>query len=121
GSTFREYFVVNEWMIERWGAYTPEIRAELDRGIDALEALLGELRNAECELYVGCTLLQLTEYWRGENMDLNSMGMFYMASLAFQNPRYEPYADNLVALLEALKDVPFDDEPLEHDNSVMER
>jgi hypothetical protein len=41
------------------------------------------------------------------------MAMLYMASLAFQSSKYEPHEENLIALLEALKAVPFE-ERLEH-------
>ncbi len=120
GANFREYFLVNEGMIERWEAYTPQVRAELERSIVAIEALLNELREAECELYPGCPIRDLIEYWRGDT-DLNSTGMLYMASLAFQNSQYQPYAENLEQLLQQLNDVPFDAEPLEHDYPALEQ
>jgi hypothetical protein len=112
GSLYREYFVCNEEMIESWSAFTPEIQAELDRGVGALEQLQQMLEDNECDVVDSCWRERLLENW-GQS-PLLSMLDAYQSGLAFPNDLYAPTRSNIARLLDSLRAVPFDPEPLEY-------
>jgi hypothetical protein len=86
GYHFREYVVCSEAMIASWSIATPQIRTEVDLEID----LLRDLREAIATLP--------RERWR--------------RALAFENPKYEPVAARLDAIVAELARYDGDGEPL---------
>lgn len=114
GALFREYFVFNEAMVESWSAYTEEIRQVLDTSFAAIQALRAELDAAQCEPVEWCVSDWVAQDWADEYDGPVSMATLYLAALAFPNPQYQPYPENLDALSRALAQVPFS-EPLRHD------
>lgn len=113
GSSFREYFVHNEQMIASWEVYTPLVRQELDRGIEALRELDAALTERRCGWAVSCWDELVFEHWEDDATPRESLVTEYLASLALPAPEYWPVDDRLAQLLQALDAVPFDD-PLEH-------
>ncbi len=114
GSIFREYFVLNESMIESYQAGTTELKAEIDRGITALEALLKKLNTGDCNsLNEGAPCWRervAAEWWTARELD--NVQTLYEHALAFPNTLYEPTISNIETLLERLRAVPFDGDPL---------
>jgi hypothetical protein len=110
GSEYREYVIMNEAMIESWGVYTDSIRAELDRGIAALEVFQGALQRLQCDVTAICWKADVLSAWGAEP----APGTAYESALAFPNDLYAPTRGNIARLLERLKAVPFEDTPLEY-------
>jgi hypothetical protein len=123
GSVMREFFLCNEQMIEGWSAFTPEIQAEVERGIAALDTLSSALAGRACSdvdvfgFGIECWRERVMVEWRAApDVESTLLGM-YEQSLAFPNDLYLPRRDNLERLLERLRLVPFDEDPLIHSAS----
>jgi hypothetical protein len=117
----REFFVLNESMIESWSAFTPELQAEVARGIEALTTLESALMGRACfEPDVSaavspiCWRERVLEVWDDPTLAASSLLGLYELALAFPNDLYLPTRDNLRRLIETLELVPFDEEPLIH-------
>lgn len=83
---FREYVLCNEEQIESWSVGTDEIRLELDAERALLRALAEES-------------FASIPSWRALDP---SLGGVWHASLAFDNERYAPTRENLLAIATAL-------------------
>lgn len=120
GSVLREVFLCNEAMIESWSAFTPEIQAEVERGIAALETLSSALAGRACSdadllpFGIECWREQVVQQWNEETDGSSTLLRMYEQSLAFPNDLYLPRRDNLERLIERLRLVPFDETPIVH-------
>lgn len=113
GQLYREYFILNEGMLESWSAFTEEVKAELDSDLAALRRLLDTLTTGECESVASCWRDGVMEAWSSGPAD--GIVQSYIGGLAFPNDLYAPTRTNLARLIERLEAVPLDDEPLQHD------
>jgi hypothetical protein len=114
GPAYREYFIANESMIESWSAYTVEIRDELLRAIDTLEAFRGTLAEAGCQTATGsieCWREAVVALWQREPATLLEQ---YETSLTFPNELYVATTSNIDRLVERLQAVLFEPNPLTH-------
>ncbi len=116
GSVFREFFVCNEDMIERWSAFTPELEAELQRNATALGAFRNSLDTARCQPWQQstCHSQEVLARWMSPQEQLQTTFDLYFSSLAFPNALYAPTVTALDTLLDRLRLVPMDEEPVEH-------
>jgi hypothetical protein len=120
GSVFREYFVCNEAMVERWEAFTPALTAELEGGIAALEALRTSLEHANCDVLTeppACWRERVVAAWDTNlaTAAQSTLVGLYEASLALPNDLYMPSLRNIEYLLEALRRVPTDEPASSYD------
>jgi hypothetical protein len=116
GSMFREFFVCNEGMIESWSAFTPEIHAELDRNLAALQTFRSALDAGRCEPWVEgeCHPAHMLQLWLTPKEELSDTVSLYFSSLAFPNSLYAPTVATMDTLLDRLRLVPRGGQPLIH-------
>jgi hypothetical protein len=113
GSAFREYFVCNEGMLESFALYTAEVRAEIDRSINALAGLSQALLEEHCSSVEFCWPDVALAEWRATGTAERTLGARYLAGLAFPSAEYSPTPANIAELLRLLEQAPFD-APLLH-------
>jgi hypothetical protein len=121
GSVMREFFLCNESMIESWVAFTPEIRAEVERGIAALQVLDDAARTRVCATEEsslatdpGCWRSLVVAEWKEPDVASDTLLGLYELGLAFPNDLYQPSRDTFARIIERLEQVPLTDEPLVH-------
>jgi hypothetical protein len=113
GLAFREYFVCNEGMLESFALYTTEVRAEVDRSISALAGLHAALLQGRCSTVEYCWPDVALAEWGAAAAAESTLGVRYLAALAFPSGEYSPTPANVAELLRLLRQVPFE-APLLH-------
>ncbi len=116
GSVFREFLVCNESMLESWSAFTPELQAELEQNQSALQAFQVTLTASRCQPWVEgpCHAAEVLQLWLSPRDELTTTLAYYFSALAFPNGLYEPTAATMGTLLDRLRAVPMNAEPLVH-------
>jgi hypothetical protein len=114
--TYREYFINNEQMVQRWELGTQAVLDEIERGITVVEALRMQVASGALVDPGDCELSRSAYCnWNGE--DFRSFDAFpsYVRALALSSELYRPTTDNMDALLVALKDARFTPDPFVHE------
>jgi hypothetical protein len=114
--TYREYFINNEQMIQRWELGTQSVLDEIERGITVVDALRLQVANGALVDSDACELSRAAYCtWSGLGFaDFGAMPP-YLRALALSSDFYRPTTDNMDALLAALKDARFVPDPLVHE------
>jgi hypothetical protein len=107
GSSFREYFLCNEAMLESYELYTSEVRAEIDRSVSALAGLRQALVDGRCATVEYCWPDVALAEWN-EGVAQQALGARYLAALAFPSDEYAPRPANIAELLRLLGQLPFE-------------
>lgn len=112
---YREYVVVNESMIASYSIGTPEIAAEVDNEIQALESLLRYLKTNELQLkhWTAWMVNVTTVEWASEPDSQSAINM-YDATLAFADYNYFPADVYVERLVEGLRKFHRRDKPMTH-------
>jgi hypothetical protein len=106
---FREYVVVNEAQIARWSVATPEVRAQVEADLELVAGLVDELAWLPAEAIAA----PAKAMWPRALPGAAPLDRWH-ASLAFDNPRYQPSRSNLLAIVAALKNYDPAGEAFEH-------
>lgn len=115
GSVLREYILCNEAMIERYAAFTDEIRLHLAEELTTVRELQRVVASVDCKRFAAaqtCWKEDVMQTW--SSGELKDVVGAYGASLAFPNPLYAPTPINLTRLISRLEAVPLDEPILEH-------
>jgi hypothetical protein len=107
----RELALGNPSMVEQFAIGTPEILAQLDTDIAALEAFFGVVRPCGSVDRNGMTFQAFTVCQSWRFFDTSTEFLAYQWSLTQPVEAYKPTSQNLATLIQALKDDRFEPEP----------
>lgn len=104
---YREYVVCNEAMIAAWSIATPEIQARVEADIALLDALRSD---SLAHLPREAALESAAPDWHTASRVPTELALWH-ASLAFDNPRYQPVARYLEQIAATLRGYEHDGGP----------
>lgn len=112
---FREYVLCNESMIEEWAVASADIREELTKEADALDALAAHVaQQIASPLRADRWAARVTLLgWQGLVEDRTAIAA-YEEAIAFPNEKYVPTEDMLKKLAELLRQLKPSSEPIVH-------
>jgi hypothetical protein len=117
---FREYFLPNEAMVERWSLATEEMRDRLAEDIATLRDYRDDIAEGFGPSYWAPFVTEVACTWFGRTplpgeLSMEGTATNYLRSLAMASPLYEPTVANLDALIAALEDALFEPDPFVHE------
>lgn len=114
--TYREYFINNEQMVQRWELGTQAVLDEIERGISVVSALRMQVASGALADPGACELSRAAYCsWSGSYFLGSGALPPYLDALALSSDFYRPTTDNMDDLLAALQDSRFEPDPFVHE------